>query len=700
MVGGLTSLVLVLTVYDQLHDTNFYSLFEATALLAGDHPYRDFFEWGMPLQVVMSAGAQWLAGNRLIAEFLLQWSGIVIGAMIAFRIALELSQSVRAAIVTVPFTLTILAATPTFHYPKLLLYPVAVWFAWRYLEQPGVRRGVALGLVTAVAFLFRHDHGLYIGGLSVLTFGVARAAVPASRNASAMIRECVAYAAAVMAVITPWLIIVERSEGIAEYVRARAFLYGAWSAQSSPYTSLLHLNPVRALSPEVPPIKPATIRFTWIDRDAARRNELERQLALGRREGPDEHGRYRYEVQNPYDPALLKLETLVTDSDGLDWSLLRRLRWHIPSHNQGQLWIMQVALLIPLLVLASLGVDALSRRARGMTIPADHYRALLVAAFLAVIDARLFREPGYVVTVAPLTAALAARLLTSARRGAPGLPFGRAMVWPVTRGIVAVALLVVTAFAAVAFATESGIFAPLTLARNVRPAFHQLLVSPPIDGYQPADQARQYTTQQWAAADIDEKIAVMIRYMHDCTRDGDRVLVTGSTPYQVGYFVDRPIGRRGAVARAPRKTIGPVRLLDPRPGAGRLQEIPTDSRLSDRALRRARRQPGTSAHRHAAHSQRHVRRARVSLLQLARSTRRSSRQPRDVEAGQHMQPAAENETHRQRVDAEAADSPDRAREPQRVDRFRPLPRAPIVVRQRHAMPFIADNIHEAKNRSG
>jgi hypothetical protein len=357
-----------------------------------------------------------------------------------------------------------------------------------------------------------------------------------------MIRESLAYTAAAAAVITPWLIVVERSEGVAEYVRARAFLYSAWSAQSSPYVWLLHLNPVRALSPELPPIKPATIRFKWIDRvDAGTRDALTRRLGLGRREGPDENGRYRYEIQNPYDPALLELETRVTDSDGLDWSLLRRLRWHIPSHNQGQTWIMQVALLIPLLVLASLGIDALSRRARRMAIPADHYRAFLVAAFLAVVDARLFREAGYVVTVAPLTAALGARLLASTRYAASGSTTGLGMVWPVTRSIIAAALLVVTAFAAFAFARESDIFAPVMLARTVGPAFHQLFASPPIDGYQPADQARQYTRQQWDNADIDQKTAVMIRYMHDCTRAGDRVLVTGSTPYQVGYFVDRPI---------------------------------------------------------------------------------------------------------------------------------------------------------------
>jgi hypothetical protein len=40
---------------EQLFDTNFLFVWQATALLAGDHPYRDFFEWGIPLQAVLFA---------------------------------------------------------------------------------------------------------------------------------------------------------------------------------------------------------------------------------------------------------------------------------------------------------------------------------------------------------------------------------------------------------------------------------------------------------------------------------------------------------------------------------------------------------------------------------------------------------------------------------------------------------------------
>jgi len=33
----------------------------------------------------------------------------------------------------------------------------------------------------------------------------------------------------------------------------------------------------------------------------------------------------------------------------------------------------------------------------------------------------------------------------------------------------------------------------------------------------------------------------MVRYMHDCTASSDRILVMGITPYQIPYYVNRPM---------------------------------------------------------------------------------------------------------------------------------------------------------------
>ncbi len=281
LIGSLTVVILVLTAGQQIFDTNFYTLWEATALLAGDHPYRDFYEWGVPLQATLSAVAQVGAGHRLIGEFVVHWLFIVAGVVVAFHLAIRLSHSIAASLITMLLALAILAATPTFHYPKLFLYPLAVWVGWRYIERPDAIRSGILGLVTAVAFLFRHDHGLYSGGLALVAFCLARLAAPASRNVRSALADGATYCGAAAAVLAPWLMIVHLSEGVPEYIRMRAGLYREWSAKESPYRTLLTMNPVRVLSPEKPAPKPAVVSFEWTSNaDEARRKELEQRYRL------------------------------------------------------------------------------------------------------------------------------------------------------------------------------------------------------------------------------------------------------------------------------------------------------------------------------------------------------------------------------------------------------------------------------------
>jgi hypothetical protein len=68
----------------------------------------------------------------------------------------------------------------------------------------------------------------------------------------------------------------------------------------------------------------------------------------------------------------------------------------------------------------------------------------------------------------------------------------------------------------------------------------QLMISPAIDAYQPRDEALRYTRTQWNDGRVD-KGRVIVRYLHDCTAPGDRILVTGLTPFQVGYYTERRI---------------------------------------------------------------------------------------------------------------------------------------------------------------
>jgi hypothetical protein len=450
VVALLNLAVLVLTAGHQIYDTNFYTTWEATALRAGDHPYRDFFEWGAPLQAVVSLIGQLASGNRLIGEFGIQWLGIIAGAVISCHLCLKASRSVTASVATSVLAVAIVSIMATYHYPKLLLYPLATWMIWRYMEKPGRGRAAVVGTVTTVAFLFRHDHGVYVAAAAALGFVLTRVAVPSSRNLRAFVAETGVGALTSLALLAPWLLLVHTSEGLPQYVEARLQRYAVGSPYTNPYGSLLTMNPVRPL-----------------------------------------------------------------------------LAW---SPAEGMLWLQQVSLLVPVLVL----LGAVAAAVRGLRhregIPADAARLAVAAALLAIVDWRTFREPGYAAAVAPLTAALAAPLVMNSRR-TPFIPI---------LGIAAVVLLIATVPATVALARQSEIVTPWRLLREAPDVFEKLMVSPPIDGFAPRHEVLAYDRSDWNTEQV-HAVEVMMRYMHDCTAPGDRVLVTGQTPFHVGYYVERPI---------------------------------------------------------------------------------------------------------------------------------------------------------------
>jgi hypothetical protein len=470
VVALLTGLVLVMTVSNQIYDTNYSALWEATALLAGDHPYRDFYEWGAPLTGALSALAQVAVGNRLIGEFGLQWLCIIIGAVLSFDLGLRLSRSMVASVVTFLLSLVILVATPTYNYPKLLIYPLALWLALRYLDRPGAGRSAVLGLATTVAFVFRHDHGVHVGFAAFLALVLARLARRSTRSVRSLVTEMGSCGVTAVAALVPWLIVVQAGEGLPEYLRQRAALYQNWSGKDSPFRSLLTLNPVEALG-------------------------------------------------------------------GLDWN-----RPQLPTEADALLWLQQVTLLVPILLMVSVAVSMQRSRRRKEVFSTETWCTLLAALVLALVDEQLLRQPSYFVTVAPVTAAIAAQLLVWRRAPQQEGSLLRRFAWPGVAGrgllnALGAGIVLVTSVASVAFSQI--LVQPIELVWAVRPAFTRLLASPPIEGVLPADEVTRYTRDAWDRGDGDKE-ALMLRYLHDCTAPGDRLLVTGSTPSEVNYLVGRP----------------------------------------------------------------------------------------------------------------------------------------------------------------
>ena len=261
---GVAAFILGVTAGEQIFDATFYAMSNAVSLLAGDRIYRDFFEPGVPLASYTAAAAQLLTGGRLIGEFMRQWLFILAGIGIATHLGLRASRSTRATTAVMALTLPILAVTPIYHHDKLFFFPLIVWVGWWYIDRPTPGRGAACGCVTALAFLFRHDYGVYLGTASVGAFLLARIAVPESRRASAVVRDVGAYIVALSVVLAPWLVAVETTEGLTDYTRTRAELFEGTPGVA--YASLLHINPLRTFRLPLPPSNESAI--AWVQQMA------------------------------------------------------------------------------------------------------------------------------------------------------------------------------------------------------------------------------------------------------------------------------------------------------------------------------------------------------------------------------------------------------------------------------------------------
>ncbi|HVZ24350.1 MAG TPA: hypothetical protein VG871_24925 [Vicinamibacterales bacterium] len=434
LAGVLTALVLVATVANQIVDTNFYVLPEAVSLLAGDRPYRDFIEWGAPLAAYASAGMQVLVGYRLIGEFALQWICITGGAIISTHLGIRFSRSAVATMALLPVPLVILTQTPSYHYSKLLFFPLALWMAWRYLDLPSPRRAVALAVVVATAFLFRHDYGVWLGAQAICAFALARTTVPESRAVRSLLTDAAAFAVTVVVIVSPWLVLVHANEGLTHFVLSRASEY----------------------------------------------ESAEGGTVYGRLLAPG-----RFLAMSPFD------------------------------RNAALLWLQWVTLFVPIALIVSGILDAVRQAAPRRAVSAAAAQAVLAGVGLALIDAALIRQPTYLVIVAPMTAALSARFI----RWPGSAPEGADRAWAYGRWTVSVMLAATTGVAAVSWARDTPLFRPSEIAGSVGKAFSRLVASPPVAGAGP----------------------LVFHYLHDCTAPGDRLLVTGPTPYDVNYYAERPM---------------------------------------------------------------------------------------------------------------------------------------------------------------
>lgn len=237
---------------------HFLYLAPAQQMLAGEWPSRDFVDPGSPLMYVVSAIARLVVDSPLLAEALVVSAAFGVAAALTLYAGVLASGSLRIAALV---AIAEIAMFPrSFHYPKLTLYAVGVLAMWAYIRAPTLRRAAILAASVVIAFLFRHDHGLFLGIAAMLTAACAR-------PGSGAIRRVVQMGVLIGLLVLPYLVYLEATVGLAEhlaagiaYSRAEAartmlppplFDLSSWGSANNALSALFytfHLLPVIALA--------------------------------------------------------------------------------------------------------------------------------------------------------------------------------------------------------------------------------------------------------------------------------------------------------------------------------------------------------------------------------------------------------------------------------------------------------------------
>ncbi len=215
----IVSAALVGSAYRYLSHVNFSNdhfayLARAQAWLAGDWPVRDHTEPGTSLTIGLSALTQAVFGETLLAELTL--CALALGASAAVTCWVTTRLTGSRPIGSQAAVEQILVLPRLYAYPKMLVYPVVLLLADRYVRLPVAGRVRALAAWAAIAFLFRHDHGAYAAAGSLALLSILHWPEGCGR----VVRLAGTFTAWMLLCLSPFLLYVQASTGIREYLGA------------------------------------------------------------------------------------------------------------------------------------------------------------------------------------------------------------------------------------------------------------------------------------------------------------------------------------------------------------------------------------------------------------------------------------------------------------------------------------------------
>ncbi|HKH71078.1 MAG TPA: hypothetical protein VKA59_06985 [Vicinamibacterales bacterium] len=195
-----------------LTDDHFFYVVRGWQILFGDIPVRDFVDHGAPLYYYLAAAVQVLFGRGTLSELAFSTTVLSSSAVITFLLATRGSGSILAGLAAC--LLHVWLGPRFYNYPKLLIYALAIPLLWRYADRPSAQLRVWLAVVTVIAFLFRHDHGAFVG----LAAAVLMLSISELRFAD-RVRHLVIYGLLVVALVLPYFLFIQMNGGVVSYFR-------------------------------------------------------------------------------------------------------------------------------------------------------------------------------------------------------------------------------------------------------------------------------------------------------------------------------------------------------------------------------------------------------------------------------------------------------------------------------------------------
>ena len=183
----------------------------ARQVLGGDLPLRDFWDISTTLQHGLSAASQLVFGHRLLSEAVLVGVATAVAVYLVFRVLQQVTGSLWISAICAG--LFFVAVPRAYAYPKWIVYAVAASLWWSYVWWPSTRKAIAAGVSVAVAFYWRHDHGVLVA------LGVVLGMVAAHGFSTTAMRRTAMAGLTALGLVLPYLVFAAVQFGPLGFVR-------------------------------------------------------------------------------------------------------------------------------------------------------------------------------------------------------------------------------------------------------------------------------------------------------------------------------------------------------------------------------------------------------------------------------------------------------------------------------------------------